>query len=93
MVKAIVSGLLLIAAPAFAAGNGGDANGEGVTKYTICHVTESASNPFVVIYTDNNAVANAHERHHDGRDLVVPMVVPESYFMVVDGACVPAQDS
>ncbi len=39
------------------------------TKTTICHATESATNPYVEITVSNDALA-AHRRHQDGRDIV-----------------------
>ncbi len=39
------------------------------TKTTICHATESATNPYVEITISNDAL-EAHRRHQDGRDLI-----------------------
>jgi hypothetical protein len=38
-------------------------------KVTLCHSTNSATNPYVVITVSENAV-KAHARHHDGRDII-----------------------
>ena len=44
-------------------------NGGGQPKVTICHSTGSETNPFVEITIAEPAV-KAHQRHHDGADIV-----------------------
>ena len=39
-------------------------------RTTYCHSTRSSTNPFVGITTSNNALPQAHERHHDGDDII-----------------------
>ncbi|MGE4029450.1 MAG: hypothetical protein AB7I08_04415 [Thermoleophilia bacterium] len=41
-------------------------------QVTICHATESATNPYVVIHPATPAVLLAHLKHHDGADIVPP---------------------
>ncbi len=41
----------------------------GEHKTTICHATGSASNPFVLITVDDNAL-KAHQAHQDGKDII-----------------------
>jgi hypothetical protein len=48
------------------------AGGGPVGQVTICHATESATNPYVVIHPASPAVLYAHLRHHDGADIVPP---------------------
>ena len=38
-------------------------------KTTICHATDSTTNPYVEITISNNAL-DAHRRHQDGRDII-----------------------
>jgi|GEM_PF-4017218 len=45
-------------------------------KVTFCHATGSATNPYVIITTDNIAWAKAHLSHQDGRDK-----------LFIDGVC------
>ncbi len=44
----------------------------GGGQVTICHATSSATNPFVVIHPASPAVLHAHQKHHDGADIVPP---------------------
>lgn len=39
-------------------------------RTTFCHSTRSATNPYVVITTNNNGLPTAHVRHHDGDDII-----------------------
>lgn len=48
------------------------AGGGPVGQVTICHATESATNPYVVIHPASPAVLYAHMNHHDGADVVPP---------------------
>lgn len=48
------------------------AGGNPVGQVTICHATESATNPYVVIHPAAPAVLYAHLNHHDGADIVPP---------------------
>ena len=44
-------------------------DGDDGHKVTICHSTGSAHHPYVIINVDQHAIP-AHERHHDGRDII-----------------------
>ena len=44
-------------------------HGNADHKITICHSTGSAHHPFVTITIDEHAIP-AHDRHHDGRDII-----------------------
>jgi len=62
MVFALLAFVGLVAfAPAASAAKAG--------KTTICHATESTTNPYVEITISNKAL-DAHRRHQDGRDLI-----------------------
>lgn len=82
----LAAGLLAVAMAIPAGATPADENGEH--KVTICHVTNSTSNPFVVISVDVAAFDgegnNDHSRHisKDGR-------VDQLY---VDGECVDGDD-
>lgn len=41
-------------------------------KVTYCHATGSATNPFVVITTDEIAVVRGHQNHQDLEDVIPP---------------------
>ncbi len=51
------------------AADGSDDGNDGEHKVTICPSTGSAHHPYVMINVDEHAIP-AHERHHDGRDII-----------------------
>ena len=68
---AFASGLFVAAAvPMFGIVGTASAVPEG--KVTICHKTESETNPWVVITISENAWSDpGHMHHHDGQDFIV----------------------
>jgi hypothetical protein len=69
----VLAGLVGVFASACGEGiTGVDRSASGIAnKVTICHATGSATNPYVVITIDDNAIP-AHDRHQEGND-IIPM--------------------
>lgn len=57
-----------ISVPALATNNSDQAKNKD-HKIGICHATGSKTNPYVYIVVDKHA-AEAHKKHHDGRDVI-----------------------